>query len=159
MTIYLEHPNAKGNSTTEGFKDMIVLNSVQWGAMRNIKMPHRTNASREADEPSLSEVTVTTSVGAHTANMFVQSVASDLSATCKIHFVTADAKKATEYLMYTLTNVGVSQYHVSAGADNLPMETIGLNYDSLSIKVSSLDPKLGGSPVTVGFDLTKMATT
>ena len=158
MAIYMEYEDVKGNSTTEGYKDMIILNSFSLGINRAINSAKGTNSSREAAEPSLSEITVTTEMGKHSPKAFIESVASDLKNKVLIHFTTTTANKVTEYLLYTLTNVGVSHYSISAGAEGIPMETLVLNYDTIQKKFSSLDPKVSGSPEAVGYDLTAMKT-
>jgi type VI secretion system secreted protein Hcp len=158
MAIYMDYEGVKGNSTTDGFKDMIILESFSFGVSRNVTTAQRTNLSREASEPSLSEITVSMSMAKHSAKMFVESVASDLKNKVVIHFTTTTDKKVTEYLVYTLTNVGVSHYSISASHDGIPSETVVLNYDTIQKKFSSMDPGVSGSPEAVGYDLTKMKT-
>jgi type VI secretion system secreted protein Hcp len=158
MAIYMEYEGVKGNSTTDGFKDMIVLDSCSFGASRNITIPHRALTSREASEPALSEITVSMSMASHSAKMFNESVASDLKNKVLIHFTTTTANKVTEYLLVTLTNVGLSHYSLSAGHDGIPVESAVLNYDTIQTKFTPMDPGVSGSPETVGYDLTQMKT-
>jgi type VI secretion system secreted protein Hcp len=159
MAIYMDYEGVKGNSTTDGFKDLIILESFSLGVSRNISTAQRTNKSREAAEPSISEITVSMSMAKHSPKMFIESLASDLKNKVVIHFTTTTDKKVTEYLTYTLTNVGVSHYSISSGPDGIPSETVVLNFDTIQKKFSSMDPGVSGSPEAVGYDLTAMKTT
>ena len=59
MAIYMEYEDVKGDSTADGFKDMIVLDSFNFGVSRGISArTERIPPARHA-EPSFGEVTVT----------------------------------------------------------------------------------------------------
>jgi type VI secretion system secreted protein Hcp len=158
MAIYMDYEGVPGSSTSEGFEKLIVLNSCSFGVQRNVSMSLRSAQAREASEPSISEVTVTKLMDSSSPKLFVESVASDLKNTVKIHFTTTTAKKVTEYLLYTLTNAGVSHYSVSAGPDEIPMETLVLNFTKFEKKFTPMDPGISGTPEAVGYDLAAMKT-
>lgn len=151
MAIYMDYQDIKGSSTTDGYKDLILLDSFSFGVSRNITT---AATSRQASEPSLTGITVTKPMDASSPKLFDESVASGIQNTVKIHFTTTAANKVTEFLLYTLTNVGVSHYSVSAGADSIPVETLVLNFTKLQMKFTSV----GGGPEAVGYDLTQMKT-
>ena len=61
MAIYLKYQTAsgpiKGPVTTDGFKDWIELDSFSFGSGRALGTARAGSASRQANEPSLSEIT------------------------------------------------------------------------------------------------------
>jgi type VI secretion system secreted protein Hcp len=158
MPIYMDYPDIKGSSTTDGFKDKILLDSFSLGVTRNIALALRTDKHREASEPSVSECTVTKTMDVASPKLFVESVASDLKNDVTITFTTTTAKKVTEFLSYKLANVGLSHYSVSAGANDPPTETLVLNFTKLEMKFTNHGPDVSGSPESVGYDLTAMKT-
>jgi type VI secretion system secreted protein Hcp len=83
----------------------------------------------------------------------MEACAADLKNKVLIHFTTTTADKVAEYLLYTLTNCGVSHYSFSASAEGIGSETMMINYDSIQIKFSSMDPGVSGTPETVGYNL------
>jgi type VI secretion system secreted protein Hcp len=158
MAIYMKYPDIKGSSTSDKFKDLILLDSLSFGVSRNIAGAHRTDKNREASEPSVSEVTVTKMMDVASPKLFVESVASDLKNDVEITFATTTAKTTAEFLSYKLANVGLSHYSVSAGADGIPVETLVLNFTKLEMKFTTHGPDVSGSPESVGYDLLAMKT-
>jgi type VI secretion system secreted protein Hcp len=155
MAIYMDYEGIKGSSTADGHKDLIVLDSFNFGVSRNITPP---SASREASEPSLTGITATKLMDASSPKLFIESVAGNLQSAVQIHFTTTTANRVIEFLLYTLTNVGVSRYSVSAGADDIPVETLVLNFTKIEMTFTGMGPDVSGSPETVGYDLATMQT-
>jgi type VI secretion system secreted protein Hcp len=153
----MDYQGIKGSSTTDGYKDLIVLDSFNFGVSRNITPPS-PSASREASEPSLTGITVTKHMDASSPKLFIESVAGNLQSAVQIHFTTTTANRVFEFLLYTLTNVGVSHYSVSAGADDIPVETLVLNFTKIEMTFNGMDPDVSGTPETVGYDLATMQT-
>jgi len=159
MAIYMKYAAIKGPITTEGFKDWIELDSFHLGVGRHIATAQRTEAAREASEPTISEVTVTKQMDLASPKMFLEGVASDMKNKVEIKFTTTMKNKVTEYLTYELTNVGLSGYSVSGGGEGIPTESLSLNFTKIQMKFSSMGAGVTGSPETVGYDLTQMKTT
>lgn len=158
MPIYMDYPDIKGSSTSDSYKDKIILDSFNLGVSRNIASAHRTDKMREASEPNVSEVTVTKSMDVASPKLFTESVASDLKNDVTITFTTTTAKKVTEFLQYKLANVGLSHYSVSASAEGIPVETLVLNFTKVEMKFTSHGADISGSPEFVGYDLAAMKT-
>jgi type VI secretion system secreted protein Hcp len=59
------------------------------------------------------------------------------------------------FLAYELSNCGLSGYSTSSGGD-APTESLSLNFTKIMFTYTERDPKLAGSPDTVGYDLQKM---
>jgi type VI secretion system secreted protein Hcp len=159
MAIYMKYGSINGPITTEGYSKWIELDSFHFGVGRHIASAQRTEESREASEPTLSEITVTKNMDVSSPKLFIEGVASDLKNKVEIKFTTTKVKTVTDYLSYELSDVGLSNYGVSSSAEGIPVETLTLNYTKIQMKFTSMGPGVSGSPETVGYDLTKMQTT
>jgi len=145
-----------GAVTTTGFEKWIELNSFQWGVGRAIGTAARGAATRDASEPNISEVVVSKRLDKSSTKLFMDAVAGDLSATVKFKFTTTTKDKVETYLAYELTNCGLSGYSVSGGGE-APQESLSLNFTKVMFTYTERDPKVAGSPDTVGYDLLTMA--
>jgi type VI secretion system secreted protein Hcp len=150
---------APGAVTTTGFEAWIELSSFQWGVGRNIGTAARGSKTREASEPHFSEVTVTKVLDKATTKLFTEAVAGDLSKTVKLKCTTTTANKVDTYLAIELSNCAASAMSISASPDGIPMESLSINFTKIMFTYTERDPKVGGSPDTVGYDLTTMGTT
>jgi type VI secretion system secreted protein Hcp len=90
--------------------------------------------------------------------LFAETVAGSLQNAVQIHFTTTTANKVTEFLVYKLTNVGVSGYSVSSGADGIPSESLTLNFTKIEMTFTGTGPDASGGPEAVGYDLTLAKT-
>lgn len=159
MAIYMKYGSINGPITTEGYSKWIELESFSFGVGRAIATAQRTEAAREASEPTLSEIVVTKATDVASPKLFVEGVASDLKNKVQIVFTTTKTKTITEFLSYELTDVGLASYSIGAGAEGIPNESLTLNYTKLQMKFTSMGAGVSGSPETVGYDLTQMKTT
>jgi len=157
MALYMKYGSIKGAVTTDGFKDWIELHSFQWGVGRAIGSAARGATSREHSEPSLSEVTVTKLSDVATPKLFLDAVAGKLDNKVTIKFTTTTKGKVETFLTYELENTGLSGYSLSSGGD-MPTESLSLNFTKITETFVGTDPGTGGTPDTVGFDLTQMKT-
>ncbi|MGD9615000.1 MAG: Hcp family type VI secretion system effector [Alphaproteobacteria bacterium] len=155
MAIYMKYGSVKGPVTTDGFKDWIELESFHWGSSRHIGTAARGSTSREHSEPALSEVTVTKHTDVASPKLFLDSVAGKLDTKVEIKFTTTTKGKVETFLAYKLENTGISNYSLSSGGD-MPMESLSLNFTKITYTFKGMDPGIGGSPETVGYDLTEM---
>ncbi len=142
--------------TTKGFEKWIEVNSFQFGVGRAIGTAARGAATREASEPSISEVVISKRLDKASTKLFQDATGGDLSATVKFKFTTTTKDKVETYLAYELTNCGLSGYSLSSGGD-APQESLSLNFTKLMCTYTELDPKTAGTPDTVGYDLTQMS--
>jgi type VI secretion system secreted protein Hcp len=155
MAIYMKYGNVKGPVTTDGFKDWIECKTFQWNVDRNIGTAARGSTSREHSEPSVNEVTVTKLTDTASPKLFLDAVAGKLDSKVTIKLTTTTKGKVETFLAFDLENVGLSHYSVHSGGD-MPMETLSLNFTKISKTFTGHDPGIGGSPETVGYDLTQM---
>ena len=144
-----------GAVTTKEHEKWIELNSFQFGVGRAIGTAARGAATREASEPSISEITISKRLDKSSTKLFMDAVAGDLSSTVKFKFTTTTKDKVDTYLAFELTNCGVSGHSISSGGD-APVETLSLNFTKIMFTYTERDPKIAGSPDTVGYDLLTM---
>ncbi len=158
MAIYMKYGSIKGPVTTADFKDWIELNSFQWGVGRGIGTAARGSTSREHSEPSLSEVTVSKLTDVASPKLFLDAVGGKLDNKVQIKFTTTHKGGVVTFLTYDLENTGISGYSLSSSGD-MPGETLSLNFTKITKTFTGEDPGVGGSPESVGYDLTQMKTT
>jgi type VI secretion system secreted protein Hcp len=156
MAIYMQWKAIDGAVTTKGFEKWIEVDSFQFGVGRGIGTAARGAATREASEPSISEVVITKRLDKASTKLFQDATGGDLSATVTFKFTTTTKDKVETYLAYELTNCGLSGYSLSSGGD-APQESLSLNFTKLMCTYTELDPKTAGTPDTVGYDLTQMS--
>ncbi len=155
MAIYMKYGKISGAVTTAGFENWIELSSFRWGVARQIGTAARGSFSREHTEPSLNEVTVTKLADISSPKLFLDAVAGKLDANVAIKFTTTTKGKVETFLSYELENTGLSHYALMSSGD-MPLETMSLNFTKISEKFVGMDPGIGGTPETVGYDLALM---
>lgn len=155
MAIYLEYEGIKGNVTADGYKDHIAVDSIQFGVGRGITMEPGNLSNREATRPSISEITVTKPADTSATSLFKEAVTGSSGKKVVIKFVQTGADKVTEYMTYTLEDVLVSGYSVSASGESDPMESISLSFAKIMVNYNDFDKSnKSANPQRVGYDLT-----
>ena len=159
MAIYMKFgSDIKGAVTTDGWKEWIEIDSFQWGVGRGIGSATGGSESREASNPSISELVVTKRMDKSSPKLFEDAVGGDMSTEVVIHFTTTTKNTVVSYLELEFTNVGLSGFSMSSGGDK-PTESLSLNFTKVSLKFTPKAADLSGTPTTVGYDLTLMSTT
>ncbi len=158
MAIYMKYGDIKGSVTTEGFKDWIELNSLQFGIGRGIGSPTGSDKTREASAPSISEITVTKMMDESTGKLVTDAWAGEMNSKVEIKLTTTTKDKTEAYLTYELKNTGLSGYSVSSGGDR-PQESLSLNFTAINIKWMDRDSGGKAQPSVIGYDLSQMKKT
>ena len=152
MAIYLKYDGIDGDATHEEHDKWITVESLNWGVGRAISTPVGSALNREASEPSVAEVTVTTQMNTSSVYMFQEACTGQVGKEVKIHLVSTGSPGQT-YVEYILTDTLVSGYSVSSGGDR-PAESITLNFTKVEMKYIPLEANNEtGSPITKGYDL------
>ncbi len=155
MAIYLEYEGIKGNVTADGYKDHISVDSVQFGVGRGISMEPGNLSNREATRPTISEITVTKPADTSATALFKESVTGSAGKKVVIKFVQTGADKVVEFMTYTLEDVLVSGYSVSASGESDPIESISLSFAKIMVNYNDFDKSnKSANPQRVGYDLT-----
>ncbi len=155
MACFIEYEGIEGNCTAEGYEKHIQVDSLQFGVGRGISMEPGNLANREATRPSLSEVTFTHKTDNSATALFKEAVSGSNGKTVTIKFVQTGADKLVEFMTYTLTDVLVSGYSISADGHGDPIESVSLSYSKIEVKYNDYDKSnKSASPQIVGYDLT-----
>lgn len=153
--IFIEYKDIPGNSTAEGYEKQIRVDSFQFGIGRGITMEPGNLSNREATRPSLSEVTFTHKTDSSATLLFREAVSGSAGKEVKIHFVQTGKDKLVEFMTYTLSDVLVSGYSLSADGDSDPIESVSLSYSKIEVKYQDFDKtNAGASQKVAGYDLT-----
>jgi len=155
MAIYVEYEGIKGNVTADGYKDHISVQSLQFGVGRGISMEPGNLSNREATRPTISEVTMSKPADTSATALFKEAVTGSSGKKVTIKFVQTGADKVVEFMTYTLEDVLVSGYSVSADGESDPMESISLSFSKIMVNYNDYDKtNKSANPQRVGYDLT-----
>src|SRR5579863_1928254 len=152
MPIYIKYEGITGDTTAEGHKEWIEVNSFQWGVGRGIHSPTGAGADRESSAPSVSEIVVTKHTDTSSIDLLSEALQGE-GKTVKIDFVKTDKGKLETYLSYELTNTMISGYSLSSGGE-APQESISLNFTKIMCneKGSDIAGKVG-QPSKLIYDI------
>lgn len=156
MAAYMKYGSIDGAVTTKGFDKWIELNSIQFGVGRAIGTAARGLETRESSEPNISEIVVTKRMDKSSTKLLHDAWAGDLSSDVTIKMTTTTKDQVDTFLELKLKNCGLSGYSLSSSGE-APTESLSLNFTEIQMTYTGRDSKVGGSPDTVGYDLTKMA--
>lgn len=157
MAIYMKFGAVVGQVTTEGFKDWIELQSLQFGVGRGVGTG-AGGKQREGTAPSVSEITISKVYDKASPGLYQDALAGAFDTKVEIKLTATTKNKTDTYLSYELEKCGISGYSMSSGGDN-PSKSISLNFTKIMITPSPLDDKgvpQKGSIVT--YDLMALKT-
>ena len=155
MAIYVKWDGIKGNVTAKGYPDHMAINSFAFGLARGITMEAGNMSNREANRPSIREVTISKPADNSATAIFKESVSGSAGKKLTFKFVQTGADKIHEFMTYDLEDVLVSGYSISADAEGDPIETISLSFSKIMVKYNDFDKSnKSASPQRVGYDLT-----
>jgi type VI secretion system secreted protein Hcp len=155
VAIYMKFGSIKGSVTTDGFKDWIELSSFQWGVGRSVSSPSKGSDTREGSEPSISEVVVTKRMDKASPQLWQDAVGGDFSTDVTISMTTTTKDKVETFVSYELKETGLSGYSERADGNDVPGESLSLNFAQVVWSYTGRDSKIAGSPEKVGWDLTQ----
>ena len=159
MAIYMKFGDIKGQVQTDGFKDWIELESMQYGVNRNVSTG-AGGAGREGAHPNISDILITKTFDVASPKLYQDAVAGAFHSNVDIKLTTTTKNKIDTYLALELKDCGVASYSTSAhggAGGSAPMESFSLNFTNIMYTPSPLDTK--GTPVkgaVVTYDLLKM---
>lgn len=133
MAIYMNWDGVKGDATSAGHKDWIVLSSVQWGVGRGISQRTGSMEGREAGVPSVSEIVVTKEMDAASGPAWQQALIGQEGKTVRIDFVSTSKGSENIFMFMELTNTLCSGHSFSSGGGR-PSESVSLNCTKIEVK-------------------------
>ena len=142
----------KGDSTLEGFVDMIEVMSYSHNVAMQVTNDV-SNKERTSGRPHVGEFTLTKFVDGATAslNEFCCAGKDIPSAVITVGRNSgADDGKTMPFIVYTLNNVIISNVSVSGGSGGKPVETLSLNFTKIKWELTSqkTDGSLEGTAAT-----------
>ena len=137
MPTYLKYGKIKGDvKKPPPYRSWIELQSLQWGAGRNISSPTGASASRESSQPSVTEIVVTKVTDNVSSPLLFQEAVIGEGVVAVIDFVRNDG---SVYLRVTMSNAMIGGYSVLSGGDK-PMESLSLNFQKIDVKIDPGTP-------------------
>ncbi|MFY9299757.1 MAG: type VI secretion system tube protein Hcp [Candidatus Nitrosotenuis sp.] len=149
--IFLKIDTIPGDSTAQGHRNEIELNSLQFGVARPIGSPVGSGLPRDSI-PTASEVLVTKMMDVSSTKLFAESLGGKSHDKIEIFLAKTEADKLVTFAQYTLEDVLITGYSVSSGGDT-PAESISLNYLKITTKFIPTGPDgKPGTPLLFCFD-------
>jgi type VI secretion system secreted protein Hcp len=157
VAIYLKYDGVEGNADTKNFDKQIVLESVSFGAGRNMGLAKRSDTNRGHAEPFVSEISVQKDWDAAASGLLLQdAVAGVGDKTAVISFTTTSKNVVLAYLVLELKNAVISNYSIDGDGDSNPSEHFKLNYTEISITPYEVKDGKATKQKGVTYSLPKM---
>jgi type VI secretion system secreted protein Hcp len=147
MAIYLKIDGIQGDATESNHTNWVTVDSYQFSTAREVKARIGNTAIREFSEPSVSDFTLTKPLDKASGGIFREALVGNQGKTHQID-VTSTGQGGTVLLTYVLSNVMVSNYHISSGGER-PIESITLNFSKVEVTFNPI----GGSRSVTSYDL------
>ncbi|MFC3174564.1 Hcp family type VI secretion system effector [Novosphingobium bradum] len=152
MSIFLKFDSIKGSSTDAKFKDQIELHSFQWGA--GVATSNSHGGDRTTGKASVSEITATKSVDKSTELLFKSLLLGKSVGKGLISFTATSNGENVAYATLTVEEVIISGLSMSSGGGNdMPSESISLNFTKFDWSFTGRDAKQGGSPTHLIYSI------
>lgn len=157
MAIYMKINEIEGHVTAKGYEKWIELNHLNFHVKRNIATHPGKVADREFTKPNISEIQLSKYIDKTSPKLFEQTCVGKSIAKIEIHICQTGVDQISPYMQYTLSNVIVSHYMLTAQEHcetSPPQENFNLNFNKLEMKYIPYDEKHNpGSPIPSGYDL------
>src|ERR1700722_2884859 len=123
MAVYVQIPNVTGGATEQNHTGWIQMDSLQFGVARALNNPLGHATSREAGQPTVSEIHCTKAMDSASIELFGWSVSK--------FDVVSTGRTDAPFASYTLNNAVISGYSVSAAGNSQPTESISFNFTKI----------------------------
>ena len=152
--IYLKYGDKiKGEVTSEGHKDWVMLESMSFGTSRGLGSPTGQAATRETGNVSVSDIVGNKTNDISSEPLFRESL-DGKAQTATIHFTKSNDSGGFEtYMELKLTECLVSSYSMASSGEK-PTESLTLSFTKIEYKYIPYDAAHKPlSPLTGGYDL------
>ena len=150
MAIYLALDGIKGSSTDVNFKDLIELQSFQWGA--GIGVGSASGGDRTTSQPSVSEITGSKQLDKSSQDLFKNLLSGTPITKGVVSFVVSSKGESIAYASLELTDVIISGFSQSSGGD-FPTESVSLNFTKFDWSFTGRDVTQTGAATHLIYDL------
>ena len=157
MPLYMKYGSFKGSVTSANFKEWIELSSLSVGIARNIRSSDGRGKDRSADQPMVSEVSISKTMDESSPKMMTESLKGE-GQTVEIAHASMIKDQLVAIATYKLENTIISNYSISSSGHELPQESYSLNFTKISYTWKTYDDKLKATPETVFYNLAESKT-
>ena len=156
MSFYMKVDGLKGSVTARNHTDWMQLESFDFGTHRSIHLNPGHVTDRETSLATVGDFRVTKHVDASSPYLLVNSCTGKSLGTVVIH-ACHSGNASDPYLVYTLSEVILSQYEISGNApestDQL-LESLHLNFTQVQMQFVPRDASNSAqNPIVTGFNL------
>ena len=153
--IFLELEGITGNATAEGFDGQMVIENFSFGVGRNIGMQVGGMANREVGTPNVSEINFSHVVDSSTTSLAKAAMIDREGVKATVTFVNT-GDELSKYLVYTLENVLVSSYSLTADGQGRAVENISLSFSWIEMNYTDRsEVNADANPQIFAYDLLK----
>jgi type VI secretion system secreted protein Hcp len=156
---FIKFEGLKGQTTAEGFKEQIEISSFSQSVSQHLA-DAQSNQTRTLGRPMFSDITFTKPVDDSSPELLQACVTGQDFKTVEVSCCQMDDKKMVPIWVVTIDSALISSISQSAGGNDLPFESISLNFTKIKWefkKQDSTGKKEGTKPAS--FDLTKITST
>lgn len=156
MSIFMEHPEIKGEVADSQHRGWIDIDDVSFSTRRRITSDPATRNDRESANAEITDLMLSRRVDSATPYLFVASCCGNgQTVTIKLT-KTGNGVGSDTYMTYTLKNALVSSYEVDAHAQaNVrPTELLTLSFVEMELKYTPYDDDGNAkAPIAVAFNI------
>ena len=144
--MFVKISDIPGDATEGGHDKWIVIQSCNWDVERSVEMTDIGSTQRGHANTNFGRVEVTSQMGIASNKLMTSCANGTVRPDITIHWCRSgdDAGAGLEaYSIWTLYNVMIDKYAISASEDGIPEETWTLAYTSIEHEYKSTDQKSG----------------
>lgn len=140
MAIYMQLGNTPGTATDSVYQGWVVLQSIHWGLHVDVNTTVGQSGSRlSAGKITPSDVSIMKEFDLASVPLMKLAFAGVNSPVATIVITQQATDSGQAYLTYTLSQVIISSFQVSASESGKPMDSISLNFSKVEVKASPTD--------------------
>jgi len=155
MSVFLEIEGIKGESSDQGHKDWIDLESWGWEVERGMTSASSTRGDRESSNAKISSLIATKRIDSATPKIFIDSCCGT-GKTIKLHLTkTGSGNGADVYMEFVLKNALIEKFALTGKKQDTkrPLEALSFSFIEIQVKYIPYDDKGNAmAPIVVGFD-------
>lgn len=154
MPAYVQMPGVKGSAKDQNHDGWFQVDSVKWGASRNVKTAAGSAVNREGSSIYFGEVTITKKIEDGTINIATRFWNMNSNNSTKIDICRQGSGSGDESLMLFELEEAIISMHEITAEGTVPMERFTLSYTKIKEtgKTAPTSNKPGQIAVT-GYDL------
>jgi len=155
MSIFVQHPDIKGDASDKHHQGWVVADSIKWQSGRQVTSSTSTRGDRESSNASISDLILYKHMDKATPSTFMAACCGT-GKDVEIHLTKTGAGQGTDtYMVYKLKNAIISHYDVAVKASSpfRPIEVIKISFVGIEMKYITYDEdNIALAPIAVGFD-------